>query len=140
MTASSPIGKSNAGSKGSEMISRIDHVVLTVRDIEAAVAFYTRVLGVEAVTFAGGRRALAFGQQKINLQTLGQEQRNHACIGSGDLCLITDWAVEDVVQRLSDEGVEVVEGPVAKSGALGPITSVYFNDPDGNLIEVSRYD
>lgn len=122
------------------MITRIDHLVLTVRDIDAAVAFYTRVLGVEAVSFAGGRRALAFGQQKINLQTLGQEQRNHACIGSGDLCLVTDWPVEEVLQKLSDEGVEVVEGPVAKSGALGPITSVYFNDPDGNLIEVSRYD
>lgn len=122
------------------MITRIDHVVLTVRDIEASVAFYARVLGMEAVSFGNGRRALAFGQQKINLQVLGQEVRNHACIGSGDLCLITDWAIEDVMQKLSDEGVEVVEGPVAKSGALGPITSVYFNDPDGNLIEVSRYD
>lgn len=122
------------------MIESIDHVVLTVRDIDAAVAFYTRVLGVEAVTFGNGRRALAFGHQKINLQTLGQEQRNHACIGSGDLCLVTRWPVEDVMKKLSDEGVEVVEGPVAKSGALGPITSVYFNDPDGNLIEVSRYD
>ena len=122
------------------MIERIDHPVLTVRDIEASVAFYTRVLGVEAVTFAGGRRALAFGNQKINLQTLGQEQRNHACIGSGDLCLITNWPVQDVLDRLAQENIAVVEGPVAKSGALGPITSVYFNDPDGNLIEVSRYD
>ncbi|GAA6147822.1 VOC family protein [Pseudooceanicola nitratireducens] len=122
------------------MIERIDHLVLTVRDIEASVAFYTRVLGVEAVTFAGGRRALAFGNQKINLQTLGQEQRNYACIGSGDLCLITDWPVQDVLDRLAQENIAVVEGPVAKSGALGPITSVYFNDPDGNLIEVSRYD
>ncbi|MBY6164940.1 VOC family protein [Pseudooceanicola nitratireducens] len=122
------------------MIERIDHLVLTVRDIEASVAFYTRVLGVEAVTFAGGRRALAFGNQKINLQTLGQEQRNHACIGSGDLCLITNWPVQDVLDRLAQENITVVEGPVAKSGALGPITSVYFNDPDGNLIEVSRYD
>ncbi|MBY6158943.1 VOC family protein [Pseudooceanicola nitratireducens] len=122
------------------MIERIDHLVLTVRDIEASVAFYTRVLGVEAVTFAGGRRALAFGNQKINLQTLGQEQRNHACIGSGDLCLITNWPVQDVLDRLAQENIAVVEGPVAKSGALGPITSVYFNDPDGNLIEVSRYD
>ncbi|MEC7297337.1 MAG: VOC family protein [Pseudomonadota bacterium] len=122
------------------MIERIDHLVLTVRDIEASVAFYTRVLGVEAVTFAGGRRALAFGDQKINLQTLGQEQRNHACIGSGDLCLITNWPVQDVLDRLAQENIAVVEGPVAKSGALGPITSVYFNDPDGNLIEVSRYD
>jgi catechol 2,3-dioxygenase-like lactoylglutathione lyase family enzyme len=122
------------------MITRIDHVVLTVRDIEAAVSFYSRVLGVASVTFGNGRRALVFGQQKINLQTLGQEVRNHACIGSGDLCLITDWTVAEVMQKLSDEGVEVVEGPVAKLGALGPITSVYFNDPDGNLIEVSRYD
>ena len=122
------------------MIERIDHLVLTVRDIETSVAFYTRVLGVEAVTFAGGRRALAFGNQKINLQTLGQEQRNHACIGSGDLCLITNWPVQDVLDRLAQENIAVVEGPVAKSGALGPITSVYFNDPDGNLIEVSRYD
>lgn len=122
------------------MIDSIDHVVLTVRDIAASCAFYARVLGVEVVTFAGGRRALSFGTQKINLQTLGQETRNHACIGSGDLCLITTWPVADVLQKLSDEGVEVVEGPVAKSGARGPITSVYFNDPDGNLIEVSRYD
>ncbi|MBY6153718.1 VOC family protein [Vannielia litorea] len=122
------------------MIERIDHIVLTVRDVEASVAFYVRVLGMEPVTFAGGRRALAFGQQKINLQTLGQETRNFAGIGSGDLCLITDWPAERVLARLAEENVEVVEGPVAKSGALGPITSVYFNDPDGNLIEVSRYD
>ena len=122
------------------MIDRIDHIVLTVRDVEAAVAFYARVLGMEPVTFAGGRRALAFGRQKINLQTLGQEVRNHAGIGSGDLCLVTEWPVEQVLARLKEENVEVVEGPVAKSGALGPITSVYFNDPDGNLIEVSRYD
>ena len=122
------------------MIERIDHIVLTVRDVEAAVAFYARVLGMEPVTFAGGRRARAFGQQKINLQTLGQEVRNFAGIGSGDLCLVTEWPVADVLARLKEENVEVVEGPVAKSGALGPITSVYFNDPDGNLIEVSRYD
>ena len=122
------------------MIERIDHLVLTVRDIEASVAFYTRVLGMDVVTFAGGRRALAFGQQKINLQTLGQETRNYAGIGSGDLCLITEWPVERTLAHLAAEGVAIVEGPVAKSGALGPITSIYFNDLDGNLIEVSRYD
>lgn len=122
------------------MIERIDHLVLTVRDIEASVAFYTRVLGMEAVTFAGGRRALAFGQQKINLQTLGQETRNFAGIGSGDLCLVTEWPVERTLAHLEAEGVPIVEGPVAKSGALGPITSIYFNDLDGNLLEVSRYD
>lgn len=121
------------------MITRIDHVVLTVRDIERAVAFYTRVLKMEAVSFAGGRRALKFGQQKINLQTLGMETRNYAGIGSGDLCLVTDWPPEQVVAHLKAENVEILEGPVEKSGALGPIVSVYFNDPDGNLVEVSSY-
>lgn len=121
------------------MITRIDHVVLTVRDIERAVVFYTRVLNMEAVTFAGGRRALRFGDQKINLQTLGMETRNYAGIGSGDLCLVTEWPPQRVVAHLQAEGVEIVEGPVEKSGALGPIISVYFNDPDGNLVEVSSY-
>ena len=122
------------------MITHIDHIVLTVRDIERSVAFYQRVLKMEAVTFAGGRRALTFGNQKINLQTLGQETRNFAGIGSGDLCLITQMPTEDVLAHLAAEDVEIVEGPVEKSGAQGPITSVYFNDPDGNLVEVSRYD
>lgn len=122
------------------MISHIDHIVLTVRDIERSVAFYTRVLGMEAVTFAGGRRALGFGNQKINLQTLGQETRNFAGIGSGDVCLILSVPLEAAMARLAEEGVQIVEGPVAKSGATGPITSVYFNDPDGNLIELSRYE
>ena len=122
------------------MIESIDHIVLTVRDIDTAAAFYSRTLGMRAETFAGGRTALHFGNQKINLQTLGQETRNHACIGSGDLCLITRLAPEKLVQHLLDEGVRIVEGPVHKTGALGPITSVYFNDPDGNLVEVSSYE
>ncbi|WP_208353612.1 VOC family protein [Pseudaestuariivita rosea] len=121
------------------MITGIDHIVLTVRDVEASVAFYRRILGVRAVTFAGSRRALVVGDQKINLQTLGQETRNHACIGSGDVCLLTDLDPQAVVDRLTEQDVQIVEGPVAKSGAGGPITSVYFNDPDGNLIEVSSY-
>ncbi len=121
------------------MISHIDHIVLTVADIERSVAFYQRVLRMEPVTFAGGRRALNFGQQKINLQTLGQELRNRAGVGSGDLCLITDWPLTRVMAHLAAEGVPLLEGPVAKSGAQGPIQSVYFNDPDGNLIEVSVY-
>lgn len=122
------------------MIDAIDHVVLTVRDPDRAADFYARVLDMEPVTFGAGRRALCFGRQKINLQTLGQETRNHACIGSGDLCLVTTWSSAEVLSRLAREGIRVVEGPVAKAGALGPITSIYFNDPDGNLIEVSRYD
>ena len=121
------------------MIRSIDHIVLTVRNIDRAVAFYQRVLGLEAVTFAGGRRALQVGTQKINLQTLGQETRNFAGIGSGDLCLVTDLSPSQVVGRLTTKGAEIVEGPVQKTGAMGPIMSVYFNDPDGNLIEVSSY-
>ena len=121
------------------MISHIDHIVLTVADIERSVAFYVRVLGMEPVTFGNGRRALQFGQQKINLQTLGMEPRNHAAVGAGDVCLITDWPTARVLARLAAEGVPVLEGPVMKSGAQGPIESVYFNDPDGHLIEVSRY-
>ena len=121
------------------MISHIDHIVLTVADIERSVAFYARVLGMQAVSFGNGRRALQFGQQKINLQTLGMEPRNHAAVGAGDVCLITDWPTARVLAHLTAEGVPVLEGPVTKSGAQGPIESVYFNDPDGNLIEVSRY-
>ena len=121
------------------MISHIDHIVLTVADIERSVAFYVRVLGMQAVSFGNGRRALRFGQQKINLQTLGMEPRNHAAVGAGDVCLITDWPTARVLAHLTAEGVPVLEGPVTKSGAQGPIESVYFNDPDGPLIEVSRY-
>lgn len=121
------------------MITGIDHLVLTVRDIERAVAFYTRVLEMQTVSFAGGRQALLAGNQKINLQTIGQETRNHACIGSGDICLLTSLPPDQVMARLHEQGVAVLEGPVQKSGARGAITSVYFNDPDGNLVEVSSY-
>lgn len=121
------------------MISHIDHLVLTVSDIERSVAFYSSVLEMEAITFGAGRRALRFGNQKINLQLLGQEPRNRARVGSGDLCLITHWTLEQVVAQLRRHGVEIVEGPVTKSGACGPIESVYCLDPDMNLIEISRY-
>ncbi|MFN3015726.1 VOC family protein [Vibrio coralliilyticus] len=121
------------------MISHIDHIVLTVADIKASVEFYRRVLKMEEVTFAGGRKALRFGNQKINLQLLGQEPRNHAQVGSGDLCLITHWSLEDVITHLQQQNIRIVEGPVEKSGATGAISSVYFLDPDRNLIEVSVY-
>ena len=121
------------------MISHIDHLVLTVRDIEASVAFFRRVLLVTDSTFANGRRALHFGNQKINLQVLGQETRNRAAVGSGDLCLVTAWRLPDVIAHLRAEGVRIIEGPVAKTGAVGAMMSVYFTDPDGNLIEISRY-
>ncbi len=121
------------------MIHAIDHIVLTVRDIDRSVEFFARVLGLRAVTFAGGRRALQVGAQKINLQNLGQETRNFAGIGSGDICLLTSKTPDDVLAKLAAEDVDVLEGPVQKTGAQGPITSIYFNDPDGNLIEVSSY-
>ena len=122
------------------MIAAIDHLVLTVRSPEASVAFYGRALGLERIEFGEGRLALRAGDQKINLQTPGQETRNHACIGSGDLCLIAAVPLDQVQARLAAEDIAIVEGPVRKSGARGPITSIYFNDPDGNLIEISRYD
>jgi catechol 2,3-dioxygenase-like lactoylglutathione lyase family enzyme len=122
------------------MITGIDHVVLTVRDPEAAAAFYERALGLPIVRFGEGRLALQAGAQKINLQPLGFETRNHAAIGSGDICLLTEASLEAVRARLETGGIAILEGPVTRTGARGPIASLYFTDPDGNLIEVSRYD
>ncbi|TOB48730.1 VOC family protein [Vibrio parahaemolyticus] len=122
------------------MISHIDHIVLTVSDIERSVQFYKRVLQMEEVPFAKGRKAVKFGNQKINFQRLGQEPRNLAQVGSGDLCLISSWSLDEVVRHLANENVEIIEGPAQKSGAVGAIESVYFLDPDSNLIEVSVYD
>jgi catechol 2,3-dioxygenase-like lactoylglutathione lyase family enzyme len=121
------------------MISHIDHIVLTVSDIESSLKFYKRVLFMDEVTFSNNRKALRFGNQKINLQLLGQENRNCANVGSGDLCLISDWDLEDIVHHLESEHVDIIEGPVVKTGAMGEITSVYFVDPDRNLVEVSVY-
>ena len=124
-------------------IDRLDHMVLTVADIDTTCAFYGRVLGMEKVVFAGGRTALAFGGHKINLHPAGNEYVPHAAHpapGSGDLCLITETPLENVIAHLEACGVAVEEGPVPKTGATGPITSVYFRDPDGNLIEVANYD
>lgn len=123
-------------------IDRLDHLVLTVADIDATVTFYEQVLGMEAVTFGAGRRALSFGRQKINLHQRGAEfepKATHPTPGSADLCLITTTALDDVLAHLARSGVDVEEGPVGRTGATGPITSVYFRDPDGNLIEVSTY-
>lgn len=121
---------------------RFDHIVLTVADIEATCAFYRRVLGMRVVTFAGDRKALAFGSQKINLHQRGKEFEPKARAptpGSADLCLIASTPVDEVVAHLRDCGVPVLDGPVPRTGALGPIVSVYFRDPDGNLIEVANH-
>ena len=123
-------------------IDRIDHIVITAFDVERTLDFYSRVLGMEPITFAGGRRALAFGRQKINLHQAGREFEPKALKpgpGSMDLCFITETPLENVIAQLKAEGVAIAEGPVPKTGALGPMTSVYFRDPDGNLIEVSNY-
>ena len=123
-------------------IDRIDHLVLTVRNLEETCDFYTRVLGMDVITFGKGRKALAFGEQKFNLHEGGKEFEPKAekpTPGAVDICLITRMPIEDVVPHLHSTGVTVIDGPVRRTGATGAIVSVYFRDPDGNLIEVSNY-
>ena len=123
-------------------IERLDHLVLTVRSIEATTAFYARVLGMRPLTFGKGRHALQFGRQKINLHEAGKEidpKSAHPTPGSGDLCFLSDTPIDDVVRHLNACGVPIIEGPVTRTGALGSILSVYFRDPDDNLVEVSNY-
>jgi catechol 2,3-dioxygenase-like lactoylglutathione lyase family enzyme len=123
-------------------IDRLDHLVLTVANIESTCAFYARVLGMEVSRFGEGRTALHFGRQKINLHEVGKEfvpRAGRATAGSGDLCFISAAPLDEVIRHLSDCGVAIIEGPVAKTGATGPIRSLYFRDPDDNLIEVSAY-
>lgn len=122
-------------------VASIDHVVLTVRDVEATVSFYERVLGMHGVEFAGGRRALAFGAQKLNLHELGSEHTPNArSAGTGtvDLCLLTTTSLAEVLDHLDAEGVEVEQGPSTADGAKGPLQSIWLRDPDGNLIELSN--
>ena len=124
------------------IIDRIDHIVLTCRDVERTCDFYTRVLGMEAVTFSGGRKALAFGNQKFNLHQAGKEfepKADRPMPGSADFCLITGTPMSEVLEHLQASGVPVLEGPVERTGARGPLLSVYFRDPDLNLVEVSNY-
>ena len=123
-------------------IDHLDHIVLTVEDIDATIAFYTRVLGMTAVTFGEGRRALAFGPQKINLHRAGHEFSPCArqpTPGSADFCLITKVPLDAAMAHVQSCGVAIEEGPVDRTGAIGPLRSFYFRDPDGNLVEVSNY-
>lgn len=123
-------------------VASIDHVVLTVRDVEATVAFYERVLGMHGIWFAGGgRRALAFGAQKLNLHEAGREHTPNASSagpGTADLCLLTATPLDEILDHLQAEGVEVEQGPSTADGAQGPLQSIWLRDPDGNLIEVSN--
>lgn len=123
------------------MIEGLDHLVLTVRDIETSLAFYQDALGMRQVAFACGRKALAFGTQKINLHPAGAEfEPKAACPtpGSADLCFLTDRPLDSVVNDLKSKGIPIIEGPVARTGATGPLRSIYLRDPDGNLIEISN--
>jgi catechol 2,3-dioxygenase-like lactoylglutathione lyase family enzyme len=125
------------------VIDRIDHLVLTVADLDQTVDFYVRALGMQPVTFGAGRRALRFGPHKLNLHQAGHELEPKArrpTPGSVDMCLVTTTPLARLVAHLRACEVQVEEGPVPRTGATGPITSVYFRDPDGNLIEVSTYD
>jgi catechol 2,3-dioxygenase-like lactoylglutathione lyase family enzyme len=122
-------------------IDRIDHIVLTVKDIDATCRFYERVLGMRRVAFEG-RVALAFGGQKINLHLARREfepKAAHPTPGSGDFCLITETPLAAVIEHLTSCHVAIEKGPAPRTGATGPILSVYFRDPDDNLIEVSNY-
>jgi len=123
-------------------VDRLDHLVLTVADIDVTIDFYTRILGMRAVTFGEGRKGLRFGRSKINLHLAGHEyepRAAHATPGSADLCLISPDEPDQVIAELREAGVAIVEGPVAKTGALGEMTSVYIRDPDDNLVEIAHY-
>ncbi|HEY1412300.1 MAG TPA: VOC family protein [Rhodopila sp.] len=126
-------------------IDRIDHIVINCKNVEISAAWYQRVLGMEREDFgADHRTALKFGGQKINLRPIDADVRlwpTGVCgdPGAGDLCFITAVPPDEVVGHLHDNGVQILQGPVEKAGALGPILSVYCRDPDGNLVEISSY-
>lgn len=123
------------------MIRSLDHLVLTVSDLDATRRFYEAGLGLELRTFASGRHALHLGEVKINLHVAGREfepKAAHPTPGSGDLCLLADRPLEVVAAHMAGLGYRVIEGPVPRTGATGALTSIYFRDPDGNLIEIAR--
>ena len=128
------------------LVRRVDHLVLTVTDIEETLRFYERALGMTRESFRGPegqlRHALTFGRQKINLQDRDTQTPTKALrptLGSGDFCLIAAVPLADVLSHLRAAGVAIEAGPVPRRGALGPIRSLYFRDPDGNLVEVAEY-
>ncbi|WP_370295091.1 VOC family protein [Rossellomorea marisflavi] len=124
------------------MIERLDHVVLTVASMEDSIRFYTEVLGMEEITFGNGRKALAFGDQKINLHEYKHEfkpKAAHPTPGSADWCFISSLDPDSLQRHLTALGIAIEEGPVTRTGALGPICSIYIRDPDNNLLELSTY-
>ena len=122
-------------------ISKLDHLVLTVTDIEKTASFYVSVLGMVKEVFGDGRIALKCGSQKINLHELGKEfepKANKPTPGSADLCFITHTPLDDAMAHVKRCGIEIIEGPVERTGTNGPLRSFYFRDPDQNLIEVAN--
>ena len=123
-------------------ISHLDHLVLRVKSTNNAVDFYTRILGMKCITFGEGRIALLFGDQKINLHEQGNEFEPKALNvkdGSADLCFIVKTSIIEAKKHIEEQGLMIIDGPVQRTGALGKIISIYFRDPDGNLIELSNY-
>ncbi|WP_436490565.1 VOC family protein [Chitinophaga sp. ARDCPP14] len=125
------------------VINRLDHLVLTVKDISGTCRFYETVLGMEVITFGDDRKALRFGHQKINLHEKGREIDPKALaptVGSADLCFVADTPVEEILVELTTLKINILEGGIVeRTGATGRIRSIYFRDPDGNLLEVSNY-
>lgn len=122
-------------------IVRLDHLVLTVRSIQRSCEFYKRVLGFRVIMFGNNRKALTFGNQKINLHEVGKEfepKAKNPTPGSADLCFITEQPLKEIVAHLKNLSVHIEEGPVVRTGATNPILSVYIRDPDANLIEISN--
>ena len=123
------------------MIKALDHLVITITDPEATRRFYVDGLGMTWTTFGEGRDALAFGTQKINIHHQGREfepKAQHPTPGSADLCFLTETSLDEVAEHMAAQGFPTLEGPVPRTGATGPLTSLYFRDPDGNLIEVAN--
>jgi catechol 2,3-dioxygenase-like lactoylglutathione lyase family enzyme len=123
------------------MISHLDHLVLTTSDEQACIAFYVDLLKMRLETFGSGRKAFVFGNQKINLHIRGKEfepKAQRPTPGSLDLCFIADRPLDEVISTLAKTGITIIEGPVTRTGATGPIRSIYLRDPDLNLIEISE--
>lgn len=123
-------------------LESIDHVVFTVTDIDSTCAFYSQALSMEVVSFDVGRKALHFGLCQINLHQLGKEfepKAAHPAPGTQDICLVVSTPMVDVVDQIRSAGVDIIAGPVPRTGARGAMESVYLRDPDGNLVEVARY-
>ncbi len=123
-------------------VRSIDHLVLTVKNVDETTLFYQSVLGMEKRVFDDGRAALGFGNQKLNLHEAGKEfepKAHNAVPGSADLCFIADMELGPAIEHVKSFGIKIIEGPVTRIGAMGPMLSFYFRDPDMNLIEVSSY-